>query len=419
MFEELGGVLPKLRQYEQELPMSPSLEKALLETYTEIISFYARSITLFQNNPRIRKSDEAWMIFSNEFPTRIRKLHRCSKLVDKEADMIRLSREYKTAETIEAIRDLHIAQPTETKFQCYMVPYGLNAKFFGRHDETAILKGGLHPHNDRKRMEIIAIHGTGGVGKTQLALHYANTSLDFYDVVLWIPADTQIKITQTLSEFAGEVGLAKDEEGKDNYLSIRRVKNWLNTSGKTFLLIFDNVERDDLLEQIWPSSNKGSIIITCRSSSVASKRATNVIHLQCLDSKAGLDVFYSLTGLQPSSEADVLAAEELLQIFGGLPLALVQISEFMIDRGFSYDEMLPVFKKSAQRIFAKLEPPPQYENTLGKLWEVSFERLSAESKTLLNILSFFDPDLIPESILSNKKARINDSNLEFLFDALE
>ncbi|KAA8650150.1 uncharacterized protein ATNIH1004_002831 [Aspergillus tanneri] len=359
MFEELGRALPRFRQYEQELPMTHSLEDALLNT------------------------------------------------------------ESKTAETVEAIKDLQASQHIEMKLPCYMIPYGLNVKFFGRSVETEVLKRSLQPESDFERLKVIAVYGTGGVGKTQLALHYANTSMELYDVVIWIPAETQIKVTQALSEFAKKLGMGKAEAGEDDYPSIQRVKDWLNTSRKTFLLIFDNVEHHDLLEQIWPASNRGSIIITCRSHSVASKRTTEVMHLQCFSAQTGMDVFYSLTGRQPSSEADALAAEELFQLLGGLPLAMVQLSEFMTDGEFSYCELLNLFKKSAKRILARLGAPIQYEHTLGTVWDVSFERLSTESRTLLLILTFFDPDLIPESILSNKRAGITDPALQFLFDDLE
>lgn len=143
------------------------------------------------------------------------------------------------------------------------------------------------------------------------------------------------------------------------------------------------------------------------------------MHLQCFTTEAGLDAFYSITGLRPSNEADAIAANELLQLVGGLPLALVQISEFMNDRGYSYDELLPVYKRSAKRIFERVKAPVQYEHTLETVWEVSFERLPTESKRLLNVLTFFDPDLIPESILSNKMSDITEPDLQFLFDNFE
>ena len=39
--------------------------------------------------------------------------------------------------------------------------------------------------------------------------------------------------------------------------------------------------------------------------------------------------------------------------------------------------------------------------------------------TLQNLLAFFDPDLIPERLITGTKAEIEDSHLEFLFDDFE
>lgn len=421
MLGELGQALPRLSRYEKCF-MTATLEDALLATYTDIIVFCAHLITSFRNNPKITKSRNAWSRLGNDFTQDIARLRDSSRLVDEEADMIRLSRARKTntADTVDTIRSLHISQEKEINLPSYMIPYGLNVRFFGRWLETDTLKRGLHPQDNAGRLKVIGIHGTGGVGKTQLALHYANTCKDIYDVVIWIPANTQTKITQALTRFAKKLNLRNAVEGgEDDHQSAQNVRDWLNASGKTFLLIFDNVENHDLLDQIWPASTNGSVIITCRSHSLAAKRATDVMHLRCFSTETGVDVLYSLTGLQPSSESDATAAKELFQLLGGLPLAMVQISEFINDRGYSYEELLPAYQKSPNRIFARSGAPVQYEHTLDTVWDVSFECLSIESRTLLNILAFFDPDLIPESIISNKRADITDPNLQFLFDDLE
>ena len=418
MLGELDQALPRISQYENCF-VTTTLEDSLLATYTDIIVFCAHLITAFRNNPNIAKSRSG---LGNDFTQDIARLRHSSRLVGEEADMIHLSRARKTntSDTINTIRSSHIPQNREMNLPSYMIPYGVNVRFFGRWLETDTLKRGLHPQDNAGHLKVIGIHGTGGVGKTQLALHYANTSKDIYDVVIWIPANTQTKITQALTRFAEKLNLRNTaESSEDDNQSVQNVRDWLNTSGKTFLLIFDNVENHDLLDQIWPASANGSVIITCRSHSLAAKRATDVMHLRCFPAEIGVDVLYSLTGLQPSSESDTAAAKELFQLLGGLPLAMVQISEFINDSGYSYEELLPVYQKSANRIFARSGAPVQYEHTLDTVWDVSFECLSTESRILLNILAFFDPDLIPESILSNKKADITDLSLQFLFDDFE
>jgi hypothetical protein len=419
MFEELGRALPRFRKYEQELPITKALEEALVATYTEIILFCAHSISFFRNNPNIAHSRSAWSRFSNEFPKVMTNIRHYSRVVDETADMIRLSRETHSADTIDAMSFLQDSKPKEMNIPCYMIPYGLNNRFFGRPLENDTLKSLLDPDRGTKNMKVVSIYGAGGVGKTQLALHYANTSAELFDVVVWIPSETQIKFTQSLAKFASKLGIPKAEDAEDEYQSIQKVRDWLNVSGKTFLLIFDNVEDHKILEQLWPASTNGSVIITCRSHSVATKRTADLIHLQCFTAETGTQVLFSLTGLKPSSEEDAAAARELCELLDGFPLAMVQISEFINERGYSYQELLPIYKKSAAKIFARSAVPLQYEHTLNTVWDVSFQSLFTEGMILLNILAFFDPDAIPEWLLSNPRADITEPRLSFLLDDFE
>lgn len=419
MFEELGRALPRFQKYEQELPITRPLEEALVATYTEIIVFCAHSIAFFRNNPNIAHSRGAWSSFSNDFSKVISNIRHYSRVVDETADMIRLSRETHAADTIDAMSFMQDSRAKEMNLPCYMIPYGYNNRFFGRPTEINTLRSVLDPDANTQRLKIISIYGIGGVGKTQLALQYANTSTKLFDVILWIPSETQIKFMQALANFASQLGIPREDDAQDQYQSIQKVRDWLNVSGKTFLLIFDNVEDHKILEQLWPVSTKGSVIITCRSHSIAAKRTTDMIHLECFESQVGTEVLLSLTGLEPSSKDDATAARELCELMGGFPLAMVQIGEFMNDRGYSYQELLPVYKKSAAKIFARLVVPLHYEHTLNTVWDISFQTLSTEGRMLLNLLSFFDPDAVPEWLLSNQETDITEPILMFLLDDFE
>ncbi|PGH07404.1 hypothetical protein AJ79_06306 [Helicocarpus griseus UAMH5409] len=143
-------------------------------------------------------------------------LRHLSEIVDERANDIKLSGKTKTANMVKTTQNLRDSQREDIYFSCHMVPYGLNTRYFGRSVEMDILQKGLCPYN-YKKLEVIAIYGEGGVGITQLALQYANTSLDAYDVVLWIPAETQLKLTLTLVTFATKLGLRKAGDSEDDY----------------------------------------------------------------------------------------------------------------------------------------------------------------------------------------------------------
>lgn len=348
----------------------------------------------------------------------MKKLRSYARRVDEAADMARLSREKQTAETLATIQGLQKLKISNAKLPCYCIPYGLNLRFFGRPDEVKRMKTVLDPVDPRTQMRVLAIHGLGGVGKTQLALHYANTSLKVYDVIAWISTENQIKLVQALSSLAVKLGLVENG-AQDDYQSVQTVRDWLNTTDAKFLLIFDNIDDDSMMEQIWPATAEASVIITTRSPSVAAKRAMDIMHLQPFQGEIANSVLYAMTGMGTSGEEETAAATEVCRLLGGLPLAFTQIGAFMRDRGCSYQEFLHLYKKSAEKIFRRSEAPPEYGQSLLTAWNMSLQKLSPEAKTLLNVSAFFDPDIILERLIVDTQAKIDDPRLEFLFDEFD
>ena len=60
MLETLEHALPRMQQYEQELPMTDTLERALSDMYGEIIVFCAYAIAFFRNNPEVGRNRTIW-----------------------------------------------------------------------------------------------------------------------------------------------------------------------------------------------------------------------------------------------------------------------------------------------------------------------------------------------------------------------
>ncbi|CAH0057327.1 unnamed protein product [Clonostachys solani] len=418
MIESLEHALPQIKQYDNGLPMALELEGPLSDVYGEIVVFCAHAIVVLRNSPDIGHNKLVRYKFSKDIYRIIENIRKFSQQVDKAAGIITLFRGTKNIDTIAAPEDLKIAnKPEGANLPCLMVPYGLNLNFFGRENELAFLRGALDP-SIGTTLRAIRVHGLGGVGKTQLALHYANTSRNIYKIIAWIPAETDIRIMQAITNLASRLGLVKDSNEDDRH-NLQTVREWLNKTDAPFLLIFDNLERSELLGQVWPTSDKGSVLITTRCPSQAWRQDPADLALSPFSIETSKAAFESLAGLVPVDQEDEAAMVESCALLGGLPLAMVQVSGFIRDLGCSYVEFLQIYKKSAERLFAKLDIPIEYNATALTTWEVSVERLSEDAKNLQNLLVFLDPDLIPERLLTDTTAGIEDPCYEFLTDEFD
>lgn len=51
MLDEMSLALPRFRSYEESLPMTPALERALTDVYAEITCFCARAVRFLRSAP--------------------------------------------------------------------------------------------------------------------------------------------------------------------------------------------------------------------------------------------------------------------------------------------------------------------------------------------------------------------------------
>lgn len=236
MLEELSLTLPRFRHYEDTLPMDSSFEQALLDVYTEVICFYARSIHFFRNHPHSPVRRTAWGDFHGDFERTVRRLKHMSSVVESEADLARMRMENeKYSEVLQLLKGLKASKSNDSAvIHCYHIPASMSPRFWGRDEALGVVKAALDPGETVESLKSFAIYGMGGVGKTQLALRYANSSKKEYDAVLWISADNTLSMEQSFRDVAQALGLVHmDREVKDSLSATLLVKHWLAEGGKS------------------------------------------------------------------------------------------------------------------------------------------------------------------------------------------
>ena len=86
------------------------------------------------------------------------------------------------------------------------IPYQRNPAFFGRGDLLEEIAEHLHTRERDPFIRSVAIWGTGGIGKTQIALEYAQQQwLAGTKVVLWIASETEAEIAKSFNDAASRL----------------------------------------------------------------------------------------------------------------------------------------------------------------------------------------------------------------------
>ncbi|MFD4976086.1 FxSxx-COOH system tetratricopeptide repeat protein [Streptomyces sp. NPDC058424] len=252
-----------------------------------------------------------------------------------------------------------------------------------------------------------AIHGMGGVGKTQLAIEYAYRHQSEYDIVWWIPAERPGQIGQSLVELAQRLGLVTTSEANIAGPAVREALR----EGRPYsrwLLIFDNADSPERVRDYFPTGGSGTILITSRNrrwSVVGPSLEVDVFTRE--ESKELL----RRSGPDGLDDAD---ADRLADALGDLPLALEQAAAWRAETGMPVSEYLRLFEHKRSELL-EVSPPPDYQLPVAAAWNVSLDHLETRSLTALRLLqlcSYFAPDPISRSIFSGLGGSTIDPELD-------
>ena len=97
-----------------------------------------------------------------------------------------------------------------------------NPIFTGRDEELATLSRRFHAEN----IPIQVVHGRAGMSKTQVAIEYLHRHDSWYQLIWWVPAETEEKLTVSLANLADLQQLA----GKTMEQKADAALAWLNQS---------------------------------------------------------------------------------------------------------------------------------------------------------------------------------------------
>lgn len=271
-----------------------------------------------------------------------------------------------------------------------------NLVFTGREDLLGRLESDLRegptavlPH---------ALHGLGGVGKSQLALEYVYRQASQYDIVWWIPAERPTQIAQALVELAQRLRLPVTSEAITAVPAVLEALRIGNPYNK-WLLVFDNAESPEAVQDFFPSSPEGgpsgSILVTSRNPQW--NTLAHPLEVDVFERSESIQLLQRRNPDLSDEEADLLA-----DVLGDLPLAVEQASAWRAETGMPAAEYLRLFEEKRAELMT-VSPPTHYEQTVATAWNVSLDHLASKNPAalqLLQICAYFASEPISRSLFS-------------------
>ncbi|MFJ7181552.1 BTAD domain-containing putative transcriptional regulator [Streptomyces massasporeus] len=200
----------------------------------------------------------------------------------------------------------------------------VGSAFIGRAGESSVLRKVLDRAEDG-HVAIAAIDGTGGVGKSALAIHTAHQVADrFPDGQFYVDLHgataglTPLEPGDVLGRFLSTLGLpqvaipTKPDEAAATFRSM--------VADRRILVVLDNAAGVEQVRPLLPAGPGCAVLITSREMLTALEGATH-LHLGVLFHDQAMGLLERLLGPERVA-ADAEAADAIIRMCGGLPLAL-------------------------------------------------------------------------------------------------
>jgi tetratricopeptide (TPR) repeat protein len=284
------------------------------------------------------------------------------------------------------------------------IPIAVPLHFLGRDDEMVAIDVALKRNHGR--VAITALHGLRGVGKTTLAVAYAERRAGDYRATWWIRAETESTMRADLVGLGVRLGWVAADEKEEPALAASMDR--LRDSGDGILLVYDNARSASEIRPYMPRIGAAHAIVTSNAPDRGGVAAP--VEIEVWPNEVGADYLIARTG-RDQERAPALTLSEAL---GGLPLAHEQAAAYCERIGISFVEYLSRFNAAPAKLLdAEKDAPADYHDrmTVAKTFSLAIDeaaKLHPAAELLIVYAALLAAEPIPLYLFSEAREKFGD-----------
>lgn len=285
-----------------------------------------------------------------------------------------------------------------------------NSSFVGRDDALTKMGEALLPREETRGngdgSRKYVLHGIGGVGKSELALQFAQKHRQRYWGIFWVDFSSQESMWSSYSQIAAKLDFSTTKEDAVGAVNAR-----LSNSRKPWLLVLDNCDDpNEDYQAHYPDNDEGAIIMTTRMDLSVDYGPSGSTPLEGLDYESSLKLLLALSLCKREHGGNEAAAHAIVTRLEHHALAIT-IAGSIVGKAklYTLPEYAKVLDQKMKELFGfrPRQKRPLY-GTIHATFDVSVKRLedsedreaAAHALELLNILAFMDRKDIGEDIFT-------------------
>ncbi|RYC54038.1 hypothetical protein CHU98_g12170 [Xylaria longipes] len=275
----------------------------------------------------------------------------------------------------------------------FVIGRPVRSYFTGRERQLARLEAAFRDPTQLSQLRFV-IYGLSGSGKTELAFKFADDHRHRFWGVFFVDGSSRKNASSSYAEIATLGGVEPNEKA---------AKNWLATRDLPWLLIIDNIDREEInVDELLPPSTKGCVLITTRNPALmtygnAGDRYMELMPMEPRDAETLITK--AAEEPRPLLESVVDSVSSICHALGFLPLALVQAAKAILNGICNWQDYLTFYDRQIQRVRRTL-----HSRSRSKSEE---RNRTEDDSSSLNVFSTYE--ILYESLEKSEKEKYKDA----------